>query len=247
MQKPFKVFNFNGEDCSHIEGLCEKYIEKVKQIEKKYDVTLPNIRSVVLGREDMPFTTIIFVVKDLELFIAESIVIPHLDIDNEKSIEKYKLKMENMRMNRKRRAGTSDLILIREAESKGLTVSMTNIAEPVQTDLNMELSRYFRMQMPKYTGTFDAEKGEGIVVKINSYLQENNMSNCPLSFPIRSGTNVYLVPICEAIQLEVLVTGEYRGDGEYSRYVMVNSFVITDNATKEDVNKVIAFTKKYII
>lgn len=49
----------------------------------------------------------------------------------------------------------ADWIIVREAENKGLMVAMTGLVERNRTELNDELSSYFRKQMPNYKGTWD--------------------------------------------------------------------------------------------
>lgn len=96
MQKLFKIKDFYGRDYSDDEGLRQKYIENVKQLEEKHDVTLPNIKSVLIGNNSNPFTTITLI-NGMELFAKES-MIPSIDVKNKESVEKYKLEIESKRM-----------------------------------------------------------------------------------------------------------------------------------------------------
>lgn len=125
-------------------------------------------------------------------------------------------------------------------------VAMTGLVERNRTDLNDELSLYFREQMPNYKGTWDEDEGEDVLYNINDYLEENNIDKHPLDFPISSGTDVHLIPITENIQLKVVVADEYYGNGEYCKYVMIDFFLINENATKQDVDQLIEFVKKYL-
>ncbi|MNG30082.1 hypothetical protein D3C84_1156200 [compost metagenome] len=47
------------------------------------------------------------------------------------------------------------------------------------------------------------------------------------------------------MQLKLIVADEYYGDGDYSKYVMADFFMINENSTKEDVDQLIEFVKKY--
>ncbi|WP_332274894.1 hypothetical protein [Bacillus velezensis] len=62
----------------------------------------------------------------------------------------------------------ADWVIVREAEEQGLMVSMTGHIERKRTDLNKELSDYFRKQLPGYTGSFDENEGK------KSYIQLTN-------------------------------------------------------------------------
>ncbi|ANB49335.1 MULTISPECIES: hypothetical protein [Bacillus amyloliquefaciens group] len=141
----------------------------------------------------------------------------------------------------------ADWVIVREAEEQGLMVGMTGQIERKRTDLNNELSDYFRKQLPGYTGSFDENEGEEILYSINEYIAENKIDMYPLDFPITDGTDVYLIPITENIQLKVIVTDEYHGSGDYSKYVMADFFLINDKATTKDVDTLLQFVKKHLL
>lgn len=138
----------------------------------------------------------------------------------------------------------SDWTIVREAEERGLMVAMTNFVHGSRTDLNNVLGDYFRKQMPNYTGVFDEYTGEDILYSINEYLLENNINKQPLDFPFSSGTDIHLIPINENIQLKVTVADEYYGDGEYSKYVKVDYFLINEKTTEKDVDELVEFVKE---
>ncbi|WCF11433.1 hypothetical protein NDS46_31235 (plasmid) [Paenibacillus thiaminolyticus] len=142
--------------------------------------------------------------------------------------------------------GWNGWTLVKEAEQKGLVVSMTGVVERVRTKLNDTLSEYFRNNVPLYSGGYDEDVCEEILDSINLYLEENHIDMQPLEFPISSGINVYLVPITENIKLKVLVGDEYHGSGDYSKYVLINFFIINEKTKKEDVDVLISFVNKYI-
>lgn len=56
-----------------------------------------------------------------------------------------------------------------------------------------------------------------------------------------------LFPITENLQLEVIAVDEYYGSGEYEKYVAIEHFVITEDATEKDVNRLIEFIKIYLV
>ena len=141
----------------------------------------------------------------------------------------------------------SDFALIKEAEKNGLMVSMDNIVHPIRTELNNTLSNYFREKMPSYNGIFDEDTSEDILYSLNTYIKENEINKHPLSFPLSSGTSVHLTPINENINLKILIVDEYYGDGDYSKYIDITYFVITENTTKKDVDDLIEFTTKNIL
>ncbi|WP_338335460.1 hypothetical protein [Bacillus altitudinis] len=138
----------------------------------------------------------------------------------------------------------SDWMLIREATEKGLLVSMNNLVERKRTELNEQLSDYFRKQMPGYTGIFDEDQAEDILESVNNFIIEKNLDIYPLGFPLSSGTDNHLIPITDNIDLKVTVADEYYGDGDYSKYVMADFFIINEKATEEDVDELIEFIKQ---
>lgn len=135
----------------------------------------------------------------------------------------------------------SDWTRLKEGENEGLVASMTNIIERNRTDLNKELSSYFITNVPKYNGVFDEEEGEDVLDYINDYLKENNIDIHKLSFPVSSGSDIYLIPIGDNLEIKVLVVDEYHGDGEYEKYVMIDYFLINENTTTKDVDLLINF------
>ncbi|ODB64419.1 MULTISPECIES: hypothetical protein [Bacillus] len=136
--------------------------------------------------------------------------------------------------------------IIQEAEGQGLMVGMASLIERKRTDLNNELSDYFRKQLSGYTGSFDENEGEEILYSINQYITENNIDMYPLDFPV-DGTDVHLIPITENIQLKVVVADKYYGDGDYSKYIMADFFLINDKATTKDVDTLLQFVKKHLL
>lgn len=140
----------------------------------------------------------------------------------------------------------SDWALVREAEEQGLMVGMTGIVERNRTELNKELSQYFRKQMPNYSGSYDADEGEELLESINEFIMENQIDMPHLEYPYSEGSEIYLIPINENIQLKMIVADEYHGDGNFEKYVMADFFKINENATKDDVDKLIVFINKYM-
>ncbi|MGF0223560.1 hypothetical protein P5614_022385 (plasmid) [Bacillus velezensis] len=62
----------------------------------------------------------------------------------------------------------ADWTIVREAEAQGLMVGMTGHIERKRTDLNKELSDYFRKQLPAILGALMKMKGK------KSYIQLTN-------------------------------------------------------------------------
>lgn len=141
----------------------------------------------------------------------------------------------------------SDWAVISEAKEKGMLVSMNGIVPVNRTELNKRLSKYFRERLPSYSGIFDEFEGEDILYNINVYLKENRINKASLDFPLGNGDNIYLIPITENLQLEVIAVDEYYGSGEYEKYVAIEHFVITEDATEKDVNRLIEFIKMYLV
>jgi len=140
-----------------------------------------------------------------------------------------------------------DWTLIREGEEQGHMVSMTGTIEPKRTPLNDELSTYFRNELPRYQGSFGEEDGESILYALNEYMTENKIDKYALDFPLTSGTDVHLIPVTENLSLKLIVADEYHGDGDYSKYVMADFFLINEQTTTEDVDALVQFVKTYIL
>lgn len=136
--------------------------------------------------------------------------------------------------------------IIRAAREKGHVVSMTQEVERNRTPMNEKLSEYFKSQCPGYDGIFDGEDGEWVLERINDYLLEKNIEMGPLDFPLGGGVDVFLVPIGRNILLKVLVVDEYYGDGEYSKYVEVPSFIMNERTSFEDVVELVNFVQRYL-
>lgn len=140
-----------------------------------------------------------------------------------------------------------DWLVVREAEEQGLMVAMTSQVELNRTDLNKELSAYFKDKMPGYRGTFDEYDGENLLYSINEYIKDNNIDKYLLEFPLTSGDEIYLVPINDNIKLKFIVVDDYYGSGDYSKYVMSDFFLINENTSKEDVDLLVEFIKNMMM
>lgn len=141
----------------------------------------------------------------------------------------------------------ADFVLVREAENAGLCVSLNNIVERNRTDLNKELSAYFISKLPNFKGYYDVDEGEDVMCSINSYIDENNIDKYLLDYPMSEGTNIHLIPITNNLQLKVMVYDEYYGQGDSSTGVHIDRFIITEDATTDDVDKLIEMLKEYSI
>lgn len=130
---------------------------------------------------------------------------------------------------------------VREAAEGGWLANMTAITTAKRTPLTKELSDYFRQQQPSYEGMFEGEEGEDVLDRLNSYLKEKEIEKSLIEFPMSSGVDVHLVPITTNLQLYLLVADAYFGMGDYEEYVQIESFVINEQTTKEDVDALITF------
>ncbi|MBG9689393.1 hypothetical protein ABD91_00405 [Lysinibacillus sphaericus] len=139
----------------------------------------------------------------------------------------------------------SDWQLVREAESNGLCVSMNSIVERNRTELNKELSSYFKEKLPNIKSYYDVDQGEDVMDSINSYMEDNSINKHLLHYPYSEGTDIYLIPITENLSLKVDVFDEYHGQGESNTGVHIDRFVITEEATSEDVDKLIEMFNEY--
>lgn len=140
----------------------------------------------------------------------------------------------------------SDWSIVQEAEKDGLVVAMTSTIERNRTELNIRLSKYFRESVPNFNGIYDEDQAEDILYNINEYIEENKIDRHKLDFPYTSGSDIHLISITNNLQLKVIVVDEYYGSGDYSKYIAIEFFLINENTTKEDVNKLIEFVNEYL-
>ena len=139
----------------------------------------------------------------------------------------------------------NDYIILKEAEKNGLVVAMGSMIEIYRTDLNKRLSDYFRSKITNFKGNYDETEGEVVLSNISEYLLELNEKNHYIDFPYNEGTEIHLIPIGEKIQVKLLVADEYHGSGEYSKYVLIDFFIINEQTTESDVDSLIDFLNKY--
>lgn len=134
----------------------------------------------------------------------------------------------------------SDWSIVREASENGLVASMTNIVERKRTKENEELSRYFRTKMPQYNGIYDEDVAEDIIDILNDYAKENNLS-VKLSMPVTYGTDIYLYPVNENIQMKLLVSNEHD-----EQYLEISYFLINEHTTQKDIDVLVDFVESQL-
>lgn len=142
----------------------------------------------------------------------------------------------------------AEWVIVREAEEQGLVVAMTSEITQTRTELNKELSTYFTEKCSDYPGVFQEEICEDVLESANEYIEDNKIGKYPykLDFPYTVGSQEYLVPIGENIELVVVAFDEYHGGGEYSKFLKINFFVMNEKASKKDVDMLIAFINEYL-
>lgn len=139
----------------------------------------------------------------------------------------------------------SDWGLLMRAEEAGLASSMTGLVQRVRTPLNEELSRYFRERLPKHDWLLEDDAADDNIDDVNTYLQEQGIEK-KLYMPHGSGTNIFLIPLTDNLQVKFEATDYYEGHGDYSKYTSVDFFVINELTTTEDVDQLIAFVKEIL-
>jgi len=140
----------------------------------------------------------------------------------------------------------ADWYYVREAEKEGRVASMTNVVERNRTELNDQLSSYFRSKIPNYKSIFDEHECDDILFNLNDYIEENNIDKREIDFPITEGTDIHLLKITDNLHLKILVVDEYYGGGDYEKYIEIGYFVINENTTERDVDKLVDFVKQYL-
>lgn len=137
----------------------------------------------------------------------------------------------------------SDLSRYIESVKEGYVADLTSIRSRNTSYLGNTLRSYFREQIPKYTGIFLDEEGEEVLSELNRFIKDRNIGKEKLEFPVSSGSNLYLVPVGENLDLVVNVCDEYYGDGDYAKYVGVESIIFNDNTTVKDLGELIKIVK----
>ncbi|GAA4879078.1 hypothetical protein GCM10023310_69000 [Paenibacillus vulneris] len=137
----------------------------------------------------------------------------------------------------------ADWYLVHEAEKVGNVSSMTNVVERNRNELNKKLSLYFRSQLPDYKSIFDEDECEDILYTLNTYIEENGINKREMDF---SGTDIHLLKITDNLQIKIVISDEYYGGGDYSKYIEIGKFLINEYTTEKDVDKLIEFVTKYL-
>ncbi|WP_442637822.1 hypothetical protein [Rossellomorea marisflavi] len=131
-----------------------------------------------------------------------------------------------------------------DAEKEGLMVSLTSIVERNRTEENKKLASHFRELFPDYIGMIDEDEADDVLDTINEYMEVKTGKNPKIQMPYSEGSNIYLLPITENLDLKILAVDEYYGDGDYEKYVNIPSFIMNEHTTKEDVSALVAFLKE---
>lgn len=138
----------------------------------------------------------------------------------------------------------SDTAIQREAEKNGFVASMTVITNKDITEHAKDLGLHFRKNLPRYSGTYDEEESEEVLYECNKLLKKQKVDAPIIDFPLSGGSNIHLLQITKNLQLILIVVDEYYGDGEYSKYTDLSSFIINETTDVEDVDQLIDFAKK---
>lgn len=138
-------------------------------------------------------------------------------------------------------------VLCQEAEAKGLSVSVNSLVDFIRTDLNKELSTYFKRQIQNFKAYYDIEEWSEIENGINQYIKDEKLPIGKLQFDGSARSEVYLLPITEHLALKVFLYDEYYGAGDSSSGVHIDRFIITEEATTLDVDALVEMMKTYRI
>lgn len=140
----------------------------------------------------------------------------------------------------------SDSYRFMESYNKGNVVSMTSTLFRGRSELNDRLYHYFNRNSGDIgvIGSFDEDVADGILDVLNEYVRINKLDVGTIEFPQILDFDIWLLPITENLELKVLVSDDYLGDGDYEKYVMVDEFMITENASERDVDRLIEALRK---
>jgi len=136
----------------------------------------------------------------------------------------------------------ADWVTIKEAENQGLMASMVAKHQHFQPQTHTQaLSHYFREQHPHYLPYVKEEKVDDAIYELNTYIEENKINIHPFDFPMTGGLERRLLPLTEHLSLKIGLIDDYYGGGDYAQYVTLDSFVVDDETTTDDVDKLITF------
>lgn len=135
--------------------------------------------------------------------------------------------------------------LKQKAEDSGLLASTSNIVERNRTVLNDELSGYFRSNY-KLKSYYTEDEGETVLDNLSAYLETIGFDEY-LEFPCDGEEGNFIIPITQNLSLYVEAYDEYYGSGDYSKGVNIDRFIINENTSNKDVDKLIEVLKEFNI
>jgi len=136
----------------------------------------------------------------------------------------------------------SEFTRLMEARREGRVASMTWNDSYENTPVARRLGDYFRKQMPNYDGIYEEEVFDDVLDAINQYMEEKGIDHAPLRLLV-PGEESYLLPVTENLELVVIITDDYSGGGNYEMYVEISSFLVNDQTTEEDVDRLVDMLK----
>lgn len=140
----------------------------------------------------------------------------------------------------------ADWVKVKEAEKFGLVAAMTSNVLRNRTPLADELGDYFCKHLPRYNGVFGEDVLDDVLYTLNTYIKENKLDRFPIDFPMGGGADIHLLPVGKHIQIKVVVEDSYYGDGDYRKYIGIQSFVITESTTTKDVDDLVRFIESLL-
>lgn len=144
---------------------------------------------------------------------------------------------------------------IQDAETKGLMVAMTSIGSMNRTELNNQLSNYFRSKIPNFDGYFgeSSNKKQRVMDALNHYRIEKGTNSEIIQHVIPYYSELRLFKVTDNLELKVYIEDKYYRDGSYTmygdslKYVEIEYFKINENTTKEDVDVLIELVKERLV
>lgn len=136
-----------------------------------------------------------------------------------------------------------ELAKMKRAVKLGFYVPMTTLLKTNSS--NVEFSRHFKSKLPNYKGRFIVGQNgvvdsNTIIDSINSYLENKGIGK-RLNFPKGDGVYPFLIKVTDNLDLEVVCIFDHFGHGYSSEYIKIENFIINEETTKKDVDKLIEF------
>lgn len=135
----------------------------------------------------------------------------------------------------------SPTVKYRNAQREDVLIKLNSINGRSKRENIQELSNYAIDSMDGFEGIYNESgmypiDGSEIFYFVSEFAKKNGIDIRPIDYPISSGTDIYLLPMTENLELVIIVVDEYYGSGDSEQYVDIQNLIVNDNTTTEDID-----------